>query len=128
MSDEKLPASVLEFISQHLASVEEVEILRFLATTSTLEWTAHDAYAVVLSTVTSIGRVLEKFAAAGLIERVRTEPPTYRSRLSGEMNAVVTDVCKYYRIMPVRVIEAIYKKETSSIEEFAKAFKFKRET
>ncbi|MES2980885.1 MAG: hypothetical protein V4727_01115 [Verrucomicrobiota bacterium] len=127
MSLEDLPAPVRAFISEHLSSVEQLEILLLLVSDSSVEWTAQSVYKTVMSTMASVEQRLENFTAAGFLNKSSDPTPKYRVILRGEQERTVSDVCRLYRERPVKIIEAIYQKNRSAAQEFANAFKFKRD-
>lgn len=126
MPEESLPAAVRLFISRHLASVEQLEILLWLVNRPDTPWTADAIYQVILSNRTSVENGLEKFVASGLLVKGPGEPPSYCFKTGAGTQAVV-ELSRYYKEMPVRVIEAIYQKGRDNVQGFADAFKFKRE-
>jgi hypothetical protein len=127
MAGEALPPDVTQFIFRYLSSVEELEILLLLERGRTEAWTVETVYQVVLSSRNSVGQGLDKFAAAGLLAKTPASPPTYAFRATGE-DPTIREVGRCYRELPVRVIEAIYQKNRDSVQGFADAFKFKRES
>ena len=126
MPGEVLPSSIRQFIWLHVSSIEQMEILQLLATRPGTDWTAQAVYKVVLTTPGSVEQALEKFTNAGFIEKTSGVPPSWRFAVTGGMADVIADLCKHYAEMPVRVIAAIYQ-DRSTVQEFADAFKFKRE-
>ena len=126
MADEPLPSSVRQFIFQYLSSVEQLEILLLLVKEERKPWTAEAIYRIVLSSRASVEHGLERFTAAGLVERMAGDPPLYCFRGTGAAKAI-HELRHCYQAMPVRVIEAIYQKNRDAVQGFADAFKFKRE-
>lgn len=127
MSLEDLSTPVRAFISEHLSSVEQLEILLLLVSDPSVEWTAQSVYKTVMSTVASVEQRLENFTAAGFLSKTSDPTPKYRVILSGEQAKTVSDVCRLYKERPVKIIEAIYQKNRSAAQQFADAFKFKRD-
>jgi hypothetical protein len=125
MPGEALPPPVQQFVSEHLSSVEQMEVLQLLAANPGTEWTAQAVYKVVLSTVESIEQALEKFAGSGIIEKSQGPPAIYRFVVKRGSPAVIEELCRFYKEMPVRVITAIYK-DRNTVQQFADAFKFTR--
>lgn len=125
MSDESLSPAVRTFITQHLSSVEELEILLFLLAAHGKPQTIESVYQTILSSKSSVERALEKFIAAGLAERASQDLPVYS--IQPAQAAIVQELQDTYRRLSVRVIEAIYQKPRDAAQTFADAFKFKRD-
>jgi hypothetical protein len=125
MPGETLPPHVQQFVSEHLSSVEQMEVLQLLATNPGSDWSAQAVYKVVLTTVESIEQTLEKFAGSGIIEKLPGAPAIYRFVVKQGVPAVIDELCRYYKEMPVRIITAIYK-DRNTVQQFADAFKFTR--
>ena len=127
MADEPLASSVRQFISQHLSSVEQLEILLVLVNRASTTWTAEAIYQVVLSSRASVEQGLEKFAAVGLVEKIAGDPPAYGFP-GTNAEAAIQELHRCYQKMPVRVIGAIYQRDRDTVQGFADAFKFMRES
>lgn len=125
MSGEDLPAPVRRFIVDHLSSVEQVEVLAVLVSSPDTPWTADAVYRKVLTTPASIGTVLTKFLEAEFVVRQQSDPPEFRLALTGDRRETAIEVCRCYREMPVRVINAIYRVDRSPADDFAEAFRIK---
>ena len=113
------------FITRHLTSVEELEILLCLLTAQGQPHTVDSVYQAILSSKKSVEQGLEKFIAAGLSQMLSMDSPTYAIHPS--QTAIVRELQGAYRRLSVRVIEAIYQKPPDAAQTFADAFKFKRE-
>ena len=84
-------------------------------------------YKIVLTNEEGVARTLENFIKLGLARK--SETGTFQfSPASDQMKAVVKKLADLYRERPVRVVEAIYQATVSEIEEFAKAFKIRKDT
>ena len=125
MPDETLPLEVRQFISRHLASVEELEILLLLVNGARRDWTVDNVYQIILSSRLSVESGMEKFTAAGFLTKSPDTPATYN--LAPKVEESVRELARCYRDAPVRVIGAIYEKTRDSVQGFADAFKLKRE-
>jgi hypothetical protein len=125
MPGEPLSPEVRQFLARHIASVEELEILLLLHRESASSWNAETVYQVIKSSRDSVQRGLDKFHSAGLL--VASTPPAYALHPSAT-GAALDGLARAYRDMPVRVVEAIYQRPSDSAQDFADAFKIKRES
>jgi hypothetical protein len=124
MPGEPLPPEIRQFLARHIASVEELEILLLLHRETAASWTAESVYQVIKSSRPSVQHGLDKFTAAGLLAAA---PPDYVCQ-SSAATPVIAALARSYREMPVRVVEAIYQRpRDSAAQDFADAFKLKRE-
>jgi hypothetical protein len=126
MSDDVFSQALRSFISRHVSSVEQLEILCLLNSKPGGEWTAATVYKVVQSSHASIEQGLKKFTDAGFLNRSSSTPAAYCIDSSPEIRQMIGDLCRLYAERPVRVIEAIYQKQSSPVQGFADAFKFKK--
>jgi hypothetical protein len=122
MPDDSLPDAVAQFMARHIATMEELEILLLLAKDKTALWTAEATYQVVKSSRASVEQGLRKFVTAGLATAVQDG---YSIAPQADL-LLLEQVSRAYRGMPVRVIEAIYQRPRDAAQDFADAFKLKR--
>ncbi|RYD82985.1 MAG: hypothetical protein EOP84_08580 [Verrucomicrobiaceae bacterium] len=123
MPDEALPPQVVDFLARNIATVEELEILLLLAKEAGKSWRVEEIYQVIKSTRQSVEHGLAKFAAAGLVVRSGAD----FSIASLQPHVPLPELIQCYREMPVRVIQTIYQPSRDSIQDFADAFKLRRD-
>lgn len=117
--------AVRDFLSRYVRSVEQLEILLLLAREPARQWAAREVYDSILSTPSSVERWLNELAGHGLVEKSASPTPVYRCCTDADLRNQVMAVADIYRTSPVRVIEAIYRRDTNAAQSFADAFKFK---
>jgi hypothetical protein len=92
-------------------------------------WTLNKVYDVILSTQHSVERWVEDLVASKLLERL-TDTTLYRFSADEALRSQVAMLAEIYRTSHVRVIEAIYKRDTSpppsAAQSFADAFKLNK--
>jgi hypothetical protein len=117
------------FITDHIGSVAQLELLLLLRTTSSRRWTVEG--------LSSELRVEPDWAHAQLIlfcdiGLVRSDDSTAQNTFTyqparDELRDAVTAVAQAYLLHRVSIIELIYSKPPQSIRAFADAFKFRKE-
>ena len=125
MPDQPLPNSVRQFIARHLRSIEQLEILLLFSGGAGAPWTVQSVYDSILSSLPSIQRWMDEFVQTGFLESDGAVPPHYRYIGKTEDTETIAELAQFYKTMPVRVIEAIYKKGADPAQGFADAFKLK---
>ena len=124
-----IPESVTRFISVHVRSLEQLEILLLLAAKPEQSWSADAVYNVIRSSRGSVAERLEELRLQGLLafsdpdrREFRYQPP------SPEIGDAVQALGKFYRERPVKIVEMIYAPPAAEpLKGFADAFKFKKE-
>ncbi len=119
-----LPASIRLFLSRYIRSVEQLEILLLFVRSPGSVWSSKRVYDTILSTPHSVERWLEEMTRTGLLEKAG-EAAGYRSTGNEELFTQMTLLSDLYRMSPVRIIEAIYRRDTIAAQSFADAFKIK---
>lgn len=125
MSQQDLPPSVRGFISRFIRSVEQLEILLLFGREPDTIWFAQKVYDAILSTPVSVERWLDELARHGLLEKVSDPSVGYRCCRDQNLLSQVASLGEVYRTTPVRVIEAIYRRDANAAQSFADAFKIK---
>lgn len=123
MSGTAVPERILRFISEHVDSVEQLEVLLLLARTPGRPWTAD---AVSLELRTSPASAEQRLASLARTGMLVDEPPAYRFDESDvDRVGIVRELADIYAERRVTVIGLIYSKPLDAIREFAEAFRLK---
>lgn len=125
MPIEELSPEIRQFISRHIRSLEQLEILLLLWDEPETCWTVDAVYTVILSTPASVERWLGELVRQGFLAQVSSDPGGYRYATPPELTEQVATLARLYKTSPVRVIEAVYKPRTDAAQTFADAFKLK---
>lgn len=126
MFEQELPNSVRSFISHHVRSVEQLEILILLSRQASASWTVQKVYDAILSTPQSVERWLDQMVRDGLLEKTIEPVVSYRCTADVSLISQMRELGDIYRTRPVRVIEAIYRRDAAAAaQSFADAFKIK---
>ena len=123
--EQELPTSIHSFISRHVRTVEQLEILLLLSREPGTAWTVQKVYDAILSTPQSVERWLNELVRNGLIEQLSEPLGGYRCTKDDGLMSQMQALGEIYRTRPVRVIEAIYRRDVSAAQSFADAFKIK---
>ena len=121
-----IPQEIQQFITNHVRSVEQLEILLLIHGTPHKIWSVQSVYSSILSSKSSVERWLEEFVRTGFCQKTTDEPANYFFSASGEIELRLSALAELYKIKPARVIEAIFKKDLGAAQSFADAFKIKR--
>lgn len=119
----ELPRAVTRFLSEHINSVEQLEILLLLRT-GDRAWTAGEI-ARELSTSPSSAEVrLEDLARAQLVVR---DGDAYRCRVREDLRPVLEQVAESYAKLRVRVISQIFAQPSEGVRSFSDAFRLRED-
>lgn len=126
MSTHSISNEVQRFIVRYIETVEQLEVLSLLTENPSTVWSVTEVFRKIQSSEKSVKEILANFVQHGLA--VEKEVERYQLADNSEIVTQTTAVVAAYRQRPVTVIESIYKKPSTSIQGFADAFKFKKET
>lgn len=118
-----------QFIAAEIQSLEQLEILLLLSGNPHRWWTAQSVYEVIKSSPGSVEDRLLELTGRGFLKVDGN--PEKRYQFAPESDLVWTAVSELrdaYKERPVKVVQAIYSKPPDAVQEFAKAFRFRKET
>ena len=121
-----IPNEVRDFISEHIASMEQIEVLLLLSSHPDTEWTVDAVYAQIQSSPTSIHSRLREFCDKGLAIEKSPQVFQYHPRTEN-VDRAVRALAATYKERRIKVIEYIYKKPADDVQSFADAFKFRKD-
>ncbi len=124
-----IPPDTLQFIDEHLHSVEQLEVLLLLQHESGRWWSALEVVNTLRTSATSIQQRLEDLTDRGLAEtKVDAGFTLYRLGVLGDARArTIRTLAGLYRDRRVAVIDRIFCKPKSNLIGFANAFRIKKE-
>ena len=118
----------LQFIDEHIASPEELELLVALVDTPGRWWDSMLVSRELGLPPSAARRSLEQFAAANLLEIRVTDDVRYQFRPgTQELHDGAVAVVAAYRMMPTALRESLARLTSRSIRDFADAFRFRRD-
>jgi len=123
-----IPESVARFITVHVRSLEQLEILLLLASQPGRAWSVDAVYDVIRSSRSSAAERLGELQLQGLLSVSAGKEPTYRFQPQApEIAAAVEALAQFYKERRVKIVELIYSQPTDPLQHFADAFKFKKD-
>lgn len=123
-----IPEELLQFLRDHIDSVEQIEILVLLCQSGERAWTAEEVAKELRSSQSSVAKRLEEFAAKKFLKNV--DPSVQRYQFAPADDAVkrrIEELKELYKVRRVTVIDTIFSKPVDKIKVFADAFKFRKE-
>jgi hypothetical protein len=127
MTDE-IPADVSQFITDHLNSVAELEVLLLIRSDPGRGWTAADISKVLCTPVEMVIEQMAGLQSRGLILVVPGPEPQYQYQpRTPELDQVVASLSEIYKARRVTVITLIYSKPVDRVRTFADAFRLRKD-
>lgn len=127
MSQFELPADVRHLLTEHIRSIEQLEILLLLRDGASRCWTPAEVYQVVQSSERSVENTLASLHKQGLIVTAQGDAAYRFGPRSRQLEETVSNLAHFYSERRVRVVEAIYAERPSEVDAFAKAFRLRKD-
>jgi hypothetical protein len=119
-----LPPNIRDFISRHIVSLEELEILLLLYEGKEWDWSPAEINQRLRSQETSIKKWLETLASLGLASQTAGR---YRFAPASEhLERETAAVAEAYRERRIKVIELIFSRPSEDLMQFLRAFELRR--
>jgi hypothetical protein len=123
-----VPGDVTEFILKHIDSVAAMEALLLVRSRSDHDWGIDELAKRLYITEDQTMAVLSSLCNSELVVELEGSPMRYRFQLASKnLEQLVTRVAEVYAKHLVPVTNLIHSKPASRVQQFADAFKFRRE-
>lgn len=124
----ELPKDVQQLFKQRLRSIEQLEILLLLRENEAHHWSVPEVYKKIRSSERSVREAMEVLTQKGMLKSNAPASPTFSySPESPELRATLDRLAHLYVERRVRIVEAIYSEPVSAVDEFAKAFRIRKD-
>lgn len=120
-----LSDEVHRFLSLHIESVEELEVLLLVRRSLDRGWSAEDVARELYSHPTSIVRRFQRLLGSGLVRETSPGQVQYAPR-SAELDQAVARVAEAYRERRVAVVSLIASKPIENVKAFSDAFRLRK--
>lgn len=126
MSDAEIPKEVIDFISEHITSMEQLEVLLLLSGEPNRDWSSEAVFTAIQSSQASVTQRLLEFCDRGLL--IQPAPLSFRYLPKSQaLASVVRALAATHKERRVKVIELIYRKPVDNVQSFADAFKIRKD-
>lgn len=113
-------------MAQHVRSVEQVEILCLVSGDPARSWTAAEVFRRIQSSEKSVAESFAAFCKSELLISETGGVYRFAPKLP-ELARTVAELATAYRERRVKVIETIYGKPSDPLQDFADAFRLRKE-
>lgn len=127
MPSADLPIEVRHFLAEHIGSLEQLEILLLLREQSQRAWSVAEVFRVVRSSERSAAETLSALCKQGLLRAVETPAGAYQFGPPEPLKETIAAVARLYAERRVKIVEAIYSERVSEVDQFAKAFRLRKD-
>lgn len=126
MSDYRISDRAYNFVVARIESVEQLEILKLLASEPDQAWTPEAVSLQLRSNPASVAKRLADLSLIGVLALNFQPNFSYRyAPTDPELRATVDELLSYYPRYKSRLIRVIYSKPSDKITIFADAFRFR---
>lgn len=119
---------VAALLSQHISSVEELEILLLLRRQPDRSWDATAVAEELRTSPSSAANRLGELCSGGLIQESESSDHGFRyGPASPAVRAAVDQLAELYAEAPFRVIDMIFAKPIANLRVYADAFRYRKD-
>lgn len=123
-----IPTNLRAFITEHISSILQLELLLLLAADSSKAWTAEEVAKVLYVSPDATLAFLEALRARGFCDRDEGLQPAYRfAPKNEEWRGLVSSLATLYKERRLTVTDLIYAGPAQKYQSFADAFRVKKE-
>jgi predicted transcriptional regulator len=127
-AEEGISEEVKNFISKHIRSVEQLEILLLLSASPERIWTVQSVHQQIQSSQAAVAACLEKLHEQGFLTARKMPGLVYQySPNSPELAKGVATLAATYKEKRIKVIEQIFEKSGDQLRNFLDAFKIRKD-
>ncbi|MEW6129326.1 MAG: hypothetical protein AB1757_19960 [Acidobacteriota bacterium] len=128
MSKDLIPKDVEQFILKNIKSVAQLEGLLIFCHEPDMDYSAESLSKRLYISESETGKILADLYAAGFISRQSGKPALYRYQPNPpELRQMIDRVAEIYAKYLVPVTNLIHAKPKTRVQEFADAFKLRKE-
>jgi hypothetical protein len=127
MGEQELPNHVKAFVTEHIDSVLQLELLLQLRADPQRRWAAAGLASELRIDAAWAARELDDLCRRGLLKCDPSAPPEYRYAPAPELDRTVTDLADAYATRRVTVIGLIFSKPIDKLRSFADAFRIRQD-
>jgi hypothetical protein len=128
MTDDPIPNDVKAFLLQHIDSIAQLEALLLLRADSELAWSADTLAKRLYIPVQETAEVVARLCADGFLVSTGSEPLLYQYQCTSSEQARMVDlVAECYARYLIPVTHLIHTKPRTRVQEFADAFRLRKE-
>ena len=127
MIDKKISDEVRGFIGRHIESVGKLETFLLLVRAPERSWRASEIASELRSSENSVKKFLNELHHASLVQIDPTNPSAYRYRPE-TAGPAVEELVIAFAVLQSRVIEIICNRSMTRIQNFANAFRLRKES
>jgi hypothetical protein len=126
VSEADLPKEIVDFIAEHITSMEQLEVLLLLHDHPEKDWTVEAVFSQIQSSPASVAQRLQEFYEKGFF--AQPDLNTFRfSPKTQDLFNTVRALAATYKEKRVKIIELIYRKPVDDVQSFADAFKLRKD-
>lgn len=123
-----IPKEVKRFITEHINSVFQLEVLLLLYNQRAREWGAEEVDAELGIGTEEAGRQLADLHARGLLKVKESPHSLYRyGPETDELDSAVSGLAKAYSERRINVLSLIFSKDVDKVRLFAEAFRLRKD-
>jgi hypothetical protein len=126
VSDADISIEVLELISEHITSMEQLEVLLLLANNPERNWPVDAVFAEIQSSITSVIFRLRELTEKGFLNEPENLVFRYSPK-SEKIHDTIRALAAVYKERRIKVIELIYRKQIDKVQSFADAFRIRKD-
>jgi hypothetical protein len=128
MTQSAIPDEVLKFISTHIDSVPQLEVLLLMWREPTRTWTIHDIASRIYVASDVAAQIVQPLAQRRLIRHPDGDTTHYQFDPQWDRERqLMQRVAQAYQRQLIEVATFIHCRASSSVREFARAFDFKKD-
>ena len=128
MSEKAFSEELERFIAAEITSLEQLEILLLLSGNPHKWWTAVGVYEVIKSSVQSVLDRLNEMVDRGILRKEADNEVRFQFKPTNDaVWNITSELRDAYKERSVKVVQAIYSKPPDAVQEFARAFRVRKE-
>ena len=128
MVEQYIPEDVARFVIEKIESVTQLETLLLLRGNKEKEWSVEGLAARLYVSEEQTAHLLLSLNAMGFATASGHEPPVYRYEpVSDELDQILVRVAEFYAKHLVPITNLIHSKAKPRVQEFAEAFRFRKD-